>query len=111
MILAWQPPARSPPFARGATWIQGTINGMGERAGNADLGEVALALQCLYDVPVALDLAEFREVSRIVREDFAVRTRSRGSRWWARIFLCAKAAPWPASSIFPKRSSRTRQNS
>ncbi len=52
----------------GATWIQGTINGMGERAGNADLGEVALALKCLYDVPVALDLARIREVSRIVRE-------------------------------------------
>ncbi len=27
----------------GATWIQGTINGMGERAGNADIAEVALA--------------------------------------------------------------------
>src|SRR5215470_16107367 len=34
----------------GASWIQGTINGMGERAGNADLGEIALALQCLYGV-------------------------------------------------------------
>lgn len=52
----------------GATWIQGTINGMGERAGNADLGEVALALQCLYDIPVAFDLSRIREVSRIVRE-------------------------------------------
>lgn len=52
----------------GATWIQGTINGMGERAGNADLGEVALALQCLYGVPVAMDLTRIREVSRAVRE-------------------------------------------
>jgi isopropylmalate/homocitrate/citramalate synthase len=52
----------------GATWIQGTINGMGERAGNADLGEIALALQCLYDVPVALDLGKIREVSEIVRK-------------------------------------------
>jgi isopropylmalate/homocitrate/citramalate synthase len=52
----------------GASWIQGTINGMGERAGNADLGEVALALQCLYGVPVAMDLRRIREVSRIVRE-------------------------------------------
>jgi isopropylmalate/homocitrate/citramalate synthase len=52
----------------GATWIQGTINGMGERAGNADLGEVALALQCLYDVPVALNLGTIRDVSRAVRE-------------------------------------------
>ena len=50
----------------GATWIQGTINGMGERAGNADICEIALALRCLYDVPVALDLTKTREVSSIV---------------------------------------------
>jgi len=52
----------------GATWIQGTINGMGERAGNADLGEIALALKCLYGVPVALDLGKIREVSEIVKK-------------------------------------------
>jgi isopropylmalate/homocitrate/citramalate synthase len=51
----------------GATWIQGTINGMGERAGNADLGEIALALACLYDVNVELDLTHIREVSEFVR--------------------------------------------
>jgi isopropylmalate/homocitrate/citramalate synthase len=51
----------------GATWIQGTINGMGERAGNADIAEVALALQCLYDVPVELKLERIREVSELVR--------------------------------------------
>jgi len=38
----------------GAEWIQGTINGMGERAGNADIGEVAMALTGLYGVPVTL---------------------------------------------------------
>ncbi len=52
----------------GATWIQGTINGMGERAGNADISEIALALRCLYDVPVALDLTKVREVSEVVSE-------------------------------------------
>jgi isopropylmalate/homocitrate/citramalate synthase len=52
----------------GATWIQGTINGMGERAGNADIAEVALALQCLYDVPVELKLERIREVSELVRQ-------------------------------------------
>jgi isopropylmalate/homocitrate/citramalate synthase len=52
----------------GATWIQGTINGMGERAGNADISEIALALRCLYDVPVALDLTKVREVSDVVCE-------------------------------------------
>jgi isopropylmalate/homocitrate/citramalate synthase len=51
----------------GAAWIHGTINGMGERAGNADIAEVALALQCLYDVPVEMNLERIREVSEVVR--------------------------------------------
>jgi isopropylmalate/homocitrate/citramalate synthase len=51
----------------GATWIQGTINGMGERAGNADIAEIALALRCLYDVPVELKLEKVREVSETVQ--------------------------------------------
>src|SRR5712671_149496 len=50
----------------GATWIQGTINGMGERAGNADIAEIALALRCLYEVPVILNLEKVREVSDVV---------------------------------------------
>jgi isopropylmalate/homocitrate/citramalate synthase len=52
----------------GADWIQGTINGMGERAGNADICEVALALQFLYHVPVELDLSKAREVSDMVQK-------------------------------------------
>jgi isopropylmalate/homocitrate/citramalate synthase len=52
----------------GAQWVQGTINGMGERAGNADIGEIALALHCLYGVPVELDLRKAREVSKLVQE-------------------------------------------
>ena len=52
----------------GARWIQGTINGMGERAGNADICEVALALQCLYDMPVELDLSRAREASQVVQK-------------------------------------------
>jgi isopropylmalate/homocitrate/citramalate synthase len=51
----------------GAQWIQGTINGMGERAGNADLGEVAMALTGLYGIPVELNLKKVREVSALVR--------------------------------------------
>ncbi len=50
----------------GASWIQGTINGMGERAGNTDIAEVALALKCLYDVPVEMNLERIREVSEVV---------------------------------------------
>jgi isopropylmalate/homocitrate/citramalate synthase len=52
----------------GATWIQGTINGMGERAGNADISEIALALKCLYGVPVALDLTKVRQASHAVAQ-------------------------------------------
>jgi len=52
----------------GATWVQGTINGMGERAGNADLGEIALALRALYGVESNLRLDRIRTVSERVRE-------------------------------------------
>jgi len=55
----------------GASWVQGTINGMGERAGNASLGEVALALDALYGIPTSLRLERLRETSELVR------TRSR----------------------------------
>src|SRR5262245_51319717 len=44
----------------GARWIQGTVNGMGERAGNANLPEVALALRGLYGVETNLRLDRVR---------------------------------------------------
>jgi isopropylmalate/homocitrate/citramalate synthase len=52
----------------GARWIQGTINGMGERAGNASIGEVALTLEALYGVRTNLRFERLREVSARVRE-------------------------------------------
>jgi len=52
----------------GATWVQGTVNGMGERAGNANLLEVALALEALYGIPTRLDLSKVRELAALVRE-------------------------------------------
>lgn len=52
----------------GADWVQGTVNGIGERAGNSDLCEVALALSCLYDVPVNIDLRQARRVSDLVQK-------------------------------------------
>jgi isopropylmalate/homocitrate/citramalate synthase len=52
----------------GARWVHGTINGMGERAGNANLGEVALALRALYGVESNLDLGRIRDVSARVQE-------------------------------------------
>jgi len=51
----------------GAQWVQGTINGMGERAGNANLGEVALALEALYGIPTRLHFGRLRAVSELVQ--------------------------------------------
>jgi isopropylmalate/homocitrate/citramalate synthase len=52
----------------GATWIQGTVNGMGERAGNANLLEVALALDALYGIPTRLDLTKARVLADLVQK-------------------------------------------
>jgi isopropylmalate/homocitrate/citramalate synthase len=52
----------------GASWVQGTINGMGERAGNADLASVALALRALYGVESNLRLDRVRAVAARVQE-------------------------------------------
>ena len=51
----------------GARWIQGTINGMGERAGNANLPEIALALRGLYGVETNLRLDRVRGFSERLR--------------------------------------------
>ena len=55
-------------FRAGAEWIHGTINGMGERAGNASIGEVAMALTALYGAETAIRLDHVREVSAVVRD-------------------------------------------
>jgi isopropylmalate/homocitrate/citramalate synthase len=52
----------------GAGWIQGTVNGMGERAGNANLPEIALALRGLYGVETNLRLDRVRAFSERLRE-------------------------------------------
>jgi isopropylmalate/homocitrate/citramalate synthase len=51
----------------GARWVHGTINGMGERAGNANLGEAALTLRALYGVESNLRLDRVRDVSHAVQ--------------------------------------------
>jgi isopropylmalate/homocitrate/citramalate synthase len=51
----------------GAAWVQGTINGMGERAGNASLGEVAMALDAVYGIGTNLRFERLRETSELVR--------------------------------------------
>ena len=52
----------------GATWVHGTVNGMGERAGNANLLEVALALEALYGIHTHLDLTKARSLAELVQK-------------------------------------------
>ncbi|HEY5320289.1 MAG TPA: hypothetical protein VIJ76_05375, partial [Galbitalea sp.] len=52
----------------GATWLHGTINGMGERGGNANLPEIALALEALYGYETSLRLEETVRISGRIRE-------------------------------------------
>ncbi|MFN0155871.1 MAG: hypothetical protein ACKVUT_15985 [Gaiella sp.] len=52
----------------GASWVHGTINGMGERAGNADLVEVAMTLEALYGVTTNLDFLQARGLAELVQQ-------------------------------------------
>jgi isopropylmalate/homocitrate/citramalate synthase len=52
----------------GAEWIHGTVNGMGERAGNANIAEVALTLRAVYGLETRLDLAKARALADRVQE-------------------------------------------
>ena len=50
----------------GATHLNTTVNGLGERAGNAPLEEVALGLKKLYDMATGIDLTHFTALSACV---------------------------------------------
>ena len=50
----------------GVEIIHTTVNGMGERMGNADLAEVALALEALYGLELGLKYNKLYELSRLV---------------------------------------------
>ena len=52
----------------GARWLHGTVNGMGERAGNANLCELALALEALYGFETGLRLERTVAVAHRVAE-------------------------------------------
>jgi len=51
----------------GADWVQGTINGMGERAGNTDLAEFAIAIEAIYGADTSLRLEHISEVANTVQ--------------------------------------------
>lgn len=51
----------------GAAWIHGTLDGIGERAGNANLPEVALTLEALYGIETGIRLDRARAASARLR--------------------------------------------
>ncbi len=50
----------------GATHVNTTVNGLGERAGNAPLEEAVVALRHLHDIDTGVDARHFPEISRLV---------------------------------------------
>jgi homocitrate synthase NifV len=50
----------------GATHINTTVNGLGERAGNAPLEEVVMALRHLYGIDTGIDTHQFPSLSQLV---------------------------------------------
>jgi len=50
----------------GATYVNTTVNGLGERAGNAALEEVVMALKYIGKLEVGLHTSRFRELSEYV---------------------------------------------
>jgi 2-isopropylmalate synthase len=55
-------------FEAGASQSQVSVNGIGERAGNAAYEEVVMALESLYDVNTGIDTTRITELSRLIEE-------------------------------------------
>lgn len=55
-------------LAAGAEVVHTTVTGVGERAGNTPMEEMALALPMLYGAEHELDTSSFYSLSRLVRE-------------------------------------------
>lgn len=53
-------------FKAGAEFISVTVNGLGERAGNAALEEVVMALKYVENKPVSVDTSKLKELSDFV---------------------------------------------
>ncbi len=51
----------------GASAVHVSVNGIGERSGNASFEEVAMTLKYLYGQPVNLRFSEFKELSSLVQ--------------------------------------------
>ena len=52
----------------GATHVNTTVNGLGERAGNAPLEEVVMALRHIQNIETSVDMHGYHQLSRLVAE-------------------------------------------
>jgi isopropylmalate/homocitrate/citramalate synthase len=57
----------------GAEYLSVTVNGIGERSGNASFEEAALALKILYGVEAGIDASKLLALSQLVEERSGVR--------------------------------------
>jgi isopropylmalate/homocitrate/citramalate synthase len=53
----------------GAAAVHTSVNGIGERSGNASFEEVAMSLKFLYGQKVSFDFSKFKELSSLVQQD------------------------------------------
>lgn len=61
----------------GANWVNVTVGGLGERAGNAALEEVVMALKYLEQAPIDIDTRRFHEIT-----DYVMRAAGRTIPAW-----------------------------
>ena len=103
---AWLPPIPLPRFAAGASQAHVTVNGIGERAGNASLEEVVMTLEALYKFDTGIRCQDIYQLSRMVSRMTGIpRPPTRLS--WARMLLHTKQVSmcmdfWPT----PRPTSR-----
>jgi 2-isopropylmalate synthase len=61
-------------YEAGAAQAQVSVNGIGERAGNAAYEEVVMALESLYDVDTGIDTTRITELSAVIEEKSGIDT-------------------------------------
>jgi 2-isopropylmalate synthase len=59
-------------YEAGASQAQVSVNGIGERAGNAAYEEVVMSLESLYDVDTGIDTTRITELSRVIEEKSSI---------------------------------------
>lgn len=72
--------------ANGATTLQTTLAGIGERAGNTPMEETVMALRTLYDIDCGIDTTKLTSISRLVCEIAGVEQPSNRPVTGSRLF-------------------------